>query len=189
MQDNPYQSPIAVDADGHSRPDGWHCGGIGLLGGAFVGGTAGAIQGAMLALITLALLVQAKESVVMDSAVVAVMAASIFGALGGALIGCIIGPVLGLVAGSLGPSSKRLVLLLGVTATTFCAVILSVFAIRFLMGGDLRLTRLKYIMAITTGIGSGFAGGVVLVRGLERLLWQNASETADTAASTVGTSP
>ena len=107
----------------------------------------------------------------MDEAIVGVMAATIVGALVGALLGCIVGPLVGGIARAFGPGSKLTPMVFGVTISTFGAVIVSVFAIRFLTGRELELSALRYVIAVASAIGTGFVGGVVLVRGVMRLLW------------------
>ena len=172
MSANPYQSPRVVDDSVTDRtPDGWHAIGIGFLGGAFVGGTAGAAQGAMLAVITLLSLVEEKGSTVFDAAIVGVMAATILGSLCGSLLGCVVGPLVGGCAKVFGRGSRNALMVVGVTTSTFSAVIVSLFAIQFLTGRSLESTAFWDALAIFSAIGVGFVGGVVLVRGMMRLLW------------------
>lgn len=168
MESNPYQSPSTVDGSVSRYPGGLHLFGLGFLSGAFVGGTFGAIQAAMLAVILLAALGSGGNSVAIGGAVPAIVAVTFVGSLAGAVIGCMIGPVLGVLLAILGHGSVRLLLVIGCTATTFCSVIASYIAIRNFTPS----TSPWNYAAIASGIASGFLGGIVLVRGLVRLARQ-----------------
>jgi hypothetical protein len=170
MKGNPYESPATIEERAASAPGSIYVVGIGFVGGTLVGGTAGAMQGAALMVMTIATAVLFDQAVVaMNTAVVAVCAATIVGALVGALVGCVIGPILGGIAAIFGLQSRRFLKVTGLTAATFSTVISSVMGIQAIVSSG--PSRLQHAAAIVSGIASGLFGGMIFLQRFVRLAW------------------
>ena len=182
MTANPYQSPADLDIN---EPEGQKRGplrfiGVGLFFGSLVGGTCGAAHAVVVA-ITVILLqtfgfapAVAPVDVMLESAIVFLLAVTIAGALVGLPIGLVIGFVMGLLAGASGPQARRPFYMLGMTTATFSGAIASgAFAINPLQSAQAAF--LLFAITLTSGTLAGFSGGLSLVRGLAELAWPQAA--------------
>ena len=172
MDDNPYESPAALDERSAGPPGKRFIAGMGLLGGAFVGATVGTVQGAVLALIAISNVLSHQGQVSLNAAVITLLAASIAGALPGSVIGCGIGAVVGTFAAVFGPSSRRVLLVLGIASVTCCTIVASVLGLEVIaLRDESPLGILKYALAVASGTVTGLSGGLVLLRGIARAAW------------------
>ncbi len=181
MTINPYESPQAADDSKNVTADRLHAIVVGFFGGAFVGGTAGAVQAVVLALLVLYGIVDVSMSVgdgqnnVAESSepITVVTAAALLGGLSGIGIGCFFGPILGAVAAVFGPSSKSAIHALSIGAASLSSVVLSLLVVRFAIVA-VHVSWLAFaVIAVTSAIGVGVFSGNVLARGIGRIVWQS----------------
>lgn len=167
MDTNPYQSPSLEEGpeDEAIAAISWRqAAAAGLIGGVFVGGTMGAVQGFV---VNGFVFLSTVRPLSVDQVIVTSLAASIVGSLAGAVLGGIAGPLIGVVTVVSSRFSRAACRFDGIIATSLCTVA-SYLSWRFVVSEEM-----SWFVLAGTGVTAsinGFWGGRAFARAMTQFL-------------------